>query len=426
MKLPKRLKPKPLAKFFRNKIGRRLGRALGLYSPVTTRTDDRNLTPHLSLALKFSSDETRKTPVKELFPASRLVIIADLNLPQCKKYRVLQKIELLSGHGIEVLFSHWEDHYRAFRLMQTATSVVLYRVPGSSLYNEYLHEAKRLRLKIGYDIDDPIYDQSIYMNNSNLDYLSAKEKKSLLSSSVRYSAAMMAADFLLTSTTYMQQRMASSFEGKPVYRLQNYLDSESLSCANRIRMTSNSSPSTDTIVVSYASGSRAHEADFRIAEKAMARLLKAHKQVHFQVLGHLDLPACFTEYSDRITRIPFTTHCGYLEKLNKSDIVIVPLVQNNFNECKSAIRYLEAGLLKKATITSNVGEFREAIQTGVNGILCDEPDWYNSLDKIVSDDLFRMSLGKEAHDNVLKNYTKSAVLGRMEDGLRKILVNGSA
>ena len=286
---------------------------------------------------------------------------------------------------------------------------------------EYLHEAKRLNLRIGYDIDDPIYDQSIYVNNSNLDYLSLDERNSLLSSTIRYNTAMMAADYLLTSTVYMQNRMAKSFHGKPVYRLQNYLDSESLECMNRINISPREPNPGDRITIAYASGSRAHEADFRIVEQTVADLLDRYEHVDLQILGHLNIPERFAKHTDRIRRVPFTTHCGYLDELNKAHIVIIPLVKNNFNECKSAIRYLEAGLLKKPTLASNVGEFREAIESGVNGILCNEQDWSHSLETIILDKSFRDSLADAAHDNVLKNYTKDAVVHQIESGFREIL-----
>jgi glycosyltransferase involved in cell wall biosynthesis len=338
----------------------------------------------------------------------------------------MQKVELLTAMGLDVVFAHWQDGFRCFNLMQLSAVVLFYRVPGGSPYFEYVDEAKRLGLKIGYDIDDPIYDRSIYSNNVNLDYLSKAERAELLAGTSHYAAAMSAADFLVTSTTFMQEHMAHRFRGKTVHRLQNFLDAESLACEKNIRRSTPSIEDQGRVVVTYASGSRAHEADFRVVEHALHEVMKAHDSVVLHVLGHLNLPACFDELSDRVHVFPLTSHCGYLELLYVTDVVIVPLVANRFNECKSAIRYLEAGLLGKAAVLSRVGEFREAVTPHVNGVLCDAGEWRKELDRVITDPEYRRGLGKEAHRNVMMNYRKEAMLSRFDAGLKFWLMDEEA
>ena len=65
---------------------------------------------------------------RRLFPQPTVAIIGDLNLPQCKKYRVIQKIEALQDSGIRCNHSHWLDIPRSLNLLQTATHAILQRL----------------------------------------------------------------------------------------------------------------------------------------------------------------------------------------------------------------------------------------------------------------------------------------------------------
>jgi len=382
------------------------------------------LSPHVKLVTELTDLQPDEMATVSMFGLRRLVLIANLNIPQCKKYRVLQKIELLSSLGIEVVFSHWQDHFRSFRLMQLSSALIFYRIPFDDMFLSYLNEARRLGLAVGYDIDDPIFDEDIYGANKNLAHLAPTEREHLIADARNYAAAMDKADYLVTSTGFLQGVIRHRFDGKPVYRLQNFLDSESLACAAQLSELGRARSLDGRVVISYASGSRAHEADFRVAEEALARLMATHKHVDLQVLGYLKLPDSLRSFADRITQLSFTGHCGYLERLANSDIVIVPLVHDSFNDCKSAIRYLEAGLLSKAAVASNVGEFREAIFSGVNGVLCGPAEWFDALTKLVDDSDYRHRLGKAAHEHVLRGYVREAIKGRLSHDLNHLISGG--
>ncbi|MGB7261285.1 MAG: hypothetical protein WBC68_04375, partial [Albidovulum sp.] len=59
-----------------------------------------------------------------------IAVIGDLNLPQCRKYRVEQLIDLWATGGIDVTFSHFEDFPRSADCLQRATHALLYRLPA--------------------------------------------------------------------------------------------------------------------------------------------------------------------------------------------------------------------------------------------------------------------------------------------------------
>jgi hypothetical protein len=65
-------------------------------------------------------------PAPSLFRFGNVAIIGDLNLPQYKKCRVLQKLEAINTLGVANNYSHWQDIPRSLNLMQMASTAIIY------------------------------------------------------------------------------------------------------------------------------------------------------------------------------------------------------------------------------------------------------------------------------------------------------------
>lgn len=330
-----------------------------------------------------------------LFARPTVVIIGDLNLPQCKKYRVVQKCEALAARGFGSSFSHWQDVPRCTNLLQAATFVIFYRLTDGDLFRAYLREARRLGLGVAYDIDDPIFDAEIYATNRNLEFLSSAEQAQLVASSPGYLDAMKACDVLILSTPGMQAQAARRLN-KPSYLWRNAVDSETAQAARLAEFFPG--PEQDGgVVIGYASGSRAHEADFKEAEEAVLRILAEHEEARLVIVGYHQLSPRFKAFAPRITQHGFGDYENYVSILSGFDINIVPLLHNGFNACKSAIRFLDAASVGVPTVASRVGDFVNVVEDAVTGFLAgDEKDWYRCLDMLVTDGARRKAAGAAA------------------------------
>lgn len=100
------------------------------------------------------------------------------------------------------------------------------------------------------------------------------------------------------------------------------------------------------------------------------------------------------------------------------DVCLAPLVHNKFNEVKSELKIIEAGMTKKVLIAQDFGVYKELIKDGENGFLVQDTrnhkDWYKNIKKLINnpDEVKRISENlhnfvKEKYD--LKNVTKSRV-----------------
>ena len=338
-----------------------------------------------------------------------IAIIADLNLPQCKKYRVIQKIELLKRKNIQCDFSHWLDVPRSLKLMQTATTVIFYRIPYSKLSAVYLNEAIRLSLNVGYDIDDPIFDRVLYKKNENLNILDKKEKAELLKNSRHYVNMIRQCDFVTTSTPYLKT-VLSRFTKSPIYLWRNLMDAQSLNAADITKNTSSKrSEKEDDFVIGYMSGSRAHEADFKTAKSALISILRQYDHVNLVIVGYADSAKQLQqEFKKRVTLIPFSDYYDYMSTFAKIDLNIIPLLINEFNECKSAIRFLESSLLSIPTIVSHVGDFKNIIKHKVSGYFIytnSEKEWKEGIEWCIKMRKNITEMGLKAENGVRKSYS---------------------
>jgi glycosyltransferase involved in cell wall biosynthesis len=163
------------------------------------------------------------------------------------------------------------------------------------------------------------------------------------------------------------------------------------------------------VVIGYASGSRAHDADFGVASDALVRILELYEYVELQVIGYAVMPPALERFKDRINTRPFSGYTKYFAALNQVDINIVPLVSDRFNACKSAIRYLEASLCNVPTVASSVGQFSDIISDRQDGYLASsQDDWIFALSQLIDSCELRAKIGAAACENVMKHHTFSS------------------
>lgn len=103
----------------------------------------------------------------------------------------------------------------------------------------------------------------------------------------------------------------------------------------------------------------------------------------------------------------------YGEHYNYCDVCLAPLAENIFNEVKSELKVIEAGLKRKALIAQDYGIYSEVIENGVNGILIPKKDntrgWYKAIKRVVEDKDYRESLSNNLYNYVIDKYTLEAV-----------------
>lgn len=287
--------------------------------------------------------------------------------------------------------------------LQISTSLIFYRVPDCAEFNDYLEEARRLGVRTFYDIDDPIFSAAVYGENKNLEHIAPGERAHLLASADDYRAAMQKADAQILSTTYLKELASENLMG-PTYLWRNLIDSATLSIVQNLDSKLEDRDPI-RVVIGYSSGSRAHDEDFRVVAAALETILETYEHVELHVIGYAVMPSELDRFKDRINARPFSGYVNYLQALSQVDINIVPLVDDRFNACKSAIRYFEASLCCVPTIASSVGQFAEAITDGHDGKLAaTHESWVNALRTCIDSREVRLGMGEAARKSVMEHH----------------------
>jgi len=348
------------------------------------------------------------------YKGKKVLIIAELSITQCTKYRVMQKVEMLETLGYRATVVSWTDFHEARNLLQLSAMVFFYRVPADTVVIDLINEAKRLSIVSLFDVDDLVFDREALAENLNIQKLDRKTKKMLLHGADLYQEALTLTDHSTASTPTLGTLMQEHTQGKNTL-LPNCLDKELL---EQLGSDALASPLNEAkaiisdkishIKIVYGSGTSTHDIDFLEVSDALVYLLQKYPHLKLIIHGTLTLPSIFeTELlKPQITQIPFMPTKKYYQALQSYDINIAPLENSIFNDAKSNIKYLEASILKLPTVASNVAEYRSSISQGITGFIASNTtSWINALEQLIENKALREDIANTAYKSVLEHYS---------------------
>lgn len=337
----------------------------------------------------------------------RVLIIAELSIPQCAKYRVWQKKAAIEQLGVGCSVVGWPDLYAARSALQLASSVIFYRVPAYPSVLGLIAEARRLGLPTAWEVDDLIFDRALLAANRNLADLSPALQAQLLEGADLYGAAMRECDRGITSTAVLAEQMQAA-AGFEVAVVENALDAETLEAAERIRALPR--PPRAELVIVYGSGTKTHDHDFLEAAPALLALMRERPWVRLHIIGELRLPPEFAGLAGQVVRSPATGYTAYLELLGDADIAIAPLEPTLFNDAKSNIKFLEASVVGLPSVCSPRQTFAALIEDGRTGLLAEGNEaWLGALRRLADDAALRRRMAAAACEQVLRRYSPASV-----------------
>ncbi|MFT9149450.1 MAG: glycosyltransferase [Acetobacter sp.] len=345
--------------------------------------------------------------IQDLTP--RMLLVAELSLRQCAKYRVWQKEEQLCALGWQVEVVDWRQTEQAMSALQACTQVIFYRVPAFEAVNALLAETRRLGLSPWWEVDDLIFSAADYRRNGNLDTLGAAERAQLLSGVRLFRSCLLACDRAIASTRALAGAMRGAGMAH-VTVIENALDEQTIAIAGHILAHGPHRRPDGEIRIVYGSGTNTHDADFRSAAGGILAAMQAEPRLSLHIIGELGLPESFRALGGRVKCQPGRDFAAYMALLAQADISIAPLEPTAFNDAKSAIKFLEAGILAIPSVCSGRDAFLCVVRSGENGLLADTPqDWCQALLTLAADAPLRRRLGQQARRDVLARSSPDAI-----------------
>lgn len=310
----------------------------------------------------------------------QIALIGDLNLPQCRKYRVEQLAQFWQARGVGFEYAHFEDIPRATRIVQHATHLMEYRLQSTPLTQMLRYEARRLRLPVLYDLDDPLFSISAYETYGNMQAVDTDLKHHFLRAAPSYLAMMNGADIVSVSTPGLAAH-ARHYTNRDVRIRRNFADRETLE-AGHVAMAALRSDD-GMFRVGFASGSQGHEADLATILESVAAFILAKPNRRLCVLGHFDVRFLPQALLPRVEQQGFTDYATYLGALAQLDCTVMPLTADIFNGCKSAVRVLDAAAVGVPSVVADVGDLAFAVQAGETGFVAtDAASWAAALEEL--------------------------------------------
>ena len=331
-----------------------------------------------------------------------ILFINGCTLPHPSRYRVNHQIEQLESNGMccdqvfyEKLSLEKEKYYNAF---------VFFRCPITDTVKEFIEKAKINNKTVIYDIDDLVFDKEYTKTIKYLKSMSKDELNLYYDGVKRMGDTLKMCDIATTTTPVLAKELGKYV--KEVYVNRNVV-SERM-CMFSLDAVKKVKKEKDKVVLGYLSGSITHNPDFGLILPSIKKMMDKHEEVYLKVVGILDIPKDLDKYKERIITAPFTDWENLPELIASLDINLAPIEESLFNEAKSENKWTEAALVKVPTIASDVGAFK-IIKNGIDGVLVKntEKDWFDKLEKLVTDTEYREKIGNAAFDRAMKEYVST-------------------
>ena len=348
-----------------------------------------------------------------------IAIVADTGLPQCRFYRLDQKLAQLGLLGIEAeLFDFRDDLADFHQRLPSLQAVIFYRVPATPEIVDAIEAVRRAELPSFYEIDDLMFEDEHFPDSfeSYGGQISRGLYATLVTGSAALRTAMGLCDYALASTAPLAERMAQVVRSGQAFVHRNALHAPHEKMMGALPARKDDG----TIRLFYGTGTRAHNEDFeQHLTPALARILAEFPAVKLVIVGYLSLPPSLAGYGDQIMLIPPVWEIeAYWRILAGMDINLAVLKPGPVADCKSEIKWLEAAMLGIPSVVTPTETYRTSVSDGETGLFATTPeDWYRAIRRLVVNQKERRRMGAAAQVAVRDAYSVPA----MARNLRSIL-----
>ena len=320
----------------------------------------------------------------------RLALIGDLNLAQCRKYRIEQLAEFWEAQGVRIEYSHYEDIPRCVRILQNATHLMEYRLQSNPLTEMFRYEARRLGMPVLWDIDDPLFSVSAYETYGNMAALDPGMKAHFVSEAPKYATMMNGADVLTFSTPGLVEH-AAQYSSRPAFLRRNFADTATLS--DGAQAMDRKQP-LDGFTVVFA--------------PQVEAFVTADPTRRLMILGHFQVKMLSRALRAQTVQHSFLPYDEYLATLASADVAVMPLLDDLFNRCKSGVRVIDAASVGVPAIVSAVGDLPNLVTPETGFLARQQADWRQALEALAADPARQAAMGQAARTTLEQRWSAQA------------------
>jgi len=158
--------------------------------------------------------------------------------------------------------------------------------------------------------------------------------------------------------------------------------------------------------------------------RAFSLVLKLHSDAHLLMVGDGTEREAMMKLTTSLGMdgavhfTGFVTHTEVSQFVNAADIAVVPVPAMKQEMWLSPMKLFEYMASGKAVVASAMGQIKDVIRDGENGLLVpagDETAMADAINKLIEDVPLRIVLGKQAREVAVQNHSWDSYLSRLEN-----------
>jgi glycosyltransferase involved in cell wall biosynthesis len=308
------------------------------------------------------------------------------------RYRVLNMIEALDADAELDISSAWfsrDDIRRDPTIVDRADVVVICRFHYEDSIARLIARAHARGTRVLYDIDDLVFNPNyapLVTQTLDITLLDDYQWNFWFGDMARLGATLRDCDSAIATNPFLAERILEYAPAIPVAVVPNFLNRQQTEVSRVLmaRKRATGWQRDGNVEIGYFSGTPTHNRDLLIASAALASILERFANVRLRVVGPIDLNAHLVPHKDRIAFLPLQDYLNLQRLTAEVELSIVPLQSNDFTNCKSELKYFEAGIVGVPTMASPSYTMARAIRDGSNGYTATSPEWFSKMVDVVS------------------------------------------
>jgi glycosyltransferase involved in cell wall biosynthesis len=254
-------------------------------------------------------------------------------------------------------------------------TVIFHRPSISLKLKRILKNLKHHNIKAIVDFDDLLFSPEYALQNPT--YLSGKMTASYAKKSAkRYLSALRLFDFAQTSTEPLKQHLKTDHPSCNIEIIFNRVPEHWVNLTPAI----SAEQRLENKIIRYFPGTSHHSSNFKNAIKTLKLILDSNPDISLEVIGGINIPQnTFTKKQFKHLRPVMFEELP--EIIAKSWLTISPLENNEFNNCKSALKFWESACFGVPVISNRIPDMS---RLECDGLLLsnDHNQWLEFIEKV--------------------------------------------
>jgi len=321
-------------------------------------------------------------------------------------YRALNPAQYLQELGYCTSHSHWKNG-----LPKPPPDLAIFHRPRDGWgFRRFLKSLQKQNIPCFADVDDLIFDPDLagFSPGVRNNLVSEKQTRSIFHLHFK---ALQSFPILTVSTQSLAVEAERCF---PSSRIEVVPNAVAFDWMNEPILLPDFDQ--DAGILGYFPGTRSHDRDFAMLSTALRIFLEEFPHWKLRVAGPLSLPAEFP--SSRVEQIPKLEFLDYKNLLKKSTLVLAPLEATPFNECKSALKIIEAGAWGIPAVATPIPDMQRFGGPGVELPIVPE-DWLPALRHVAE----TSCVSQKARVDLASRIRNTASLKTSTTALRELILS---